>query len=87
MRLNPRALLTRLPFRARLAMAFSGLFLLAGILLLAFVVVLARYGTSQQVQGISVTYGGDLPTGTATPSGPYTPPARTPRSIPRAMSP
>ncbi|WP_327250887.1 sensor histidine kinase [Streptomyces sp. NBC_01244] len=73
MRLNPRALLTRLPFRARLAMAFSGLFLLAGILLLAFVVVLARYGTSQQVQGISVTYGGDLPTGTATPFGPVHP--------------
>lgn len=64
--LNPRALLSRLPFRARLAMAFSGLFLLAGILLLTFVVLLARYGTAQQVQGISVTYG-DLPSGQATP--------------------
>ncbi|MGW1776442.1 sensor histidine kinase [Streptomyces sp. NPDC002104] len=60
MRLNPRALLHGLPFRTRLALAFSGLFLLTGILLLAFVVVLARYGTAQQVQGISVSYG-DLP--------------------------
>ncbi|MFF1410894.1 hypothetical protein ACFVX6_14075 [Streptomyces sp. NPDC058289] len=69
---NPRALLSRLPFRVRLAMAFSGRFLLSGILLLAFVVLLARYGTAQQVQGISVTYG-DMPSGQATPRGPVEP--------------
>ncbi|MCX5129840.1 HAMP domain-containing sensor histidine kinase [Streptomyces sp. NBC_00347] len=66
MRLTPRALLHRMTFRTRLALAFSGLFLITGILLLAFVVVLARYGTAQQVQGISVTYG-DLPAGQADP--------------------
>lgn len=66
MRLNPRAMLSRLPFRARLAAGFSGLFLLAGIALLAFVVLLARYGTDQQVQGLSITYG-DAPSSLATP--------------------
>ncbi|CAM5233365.1 two-component sensor histidine kinase [Streptomyces spiroverticillatus] len=60
-------MLNRLPFRARLTVAFSGLFLLAGVGLLAFVVLLARYGTNQQVQGISVTYG-DLPSGQVPPS-------------------
>ncbi|MHC3472596.1 sensor histidine kinase [Streptomyces sp. 7R007] len=76
MRLNPLALLRRLPFRGRLAAAFSGLFLLAGIALLAFVVLLARYGTDQQVQGLSITYG-NTPSGHATlfkpmhPAGPY----------------
>ncbi|RII13035.1 Signal transduction histidine-protein kinase BaeS [Streptomyces sp. YIM 130001] len=72
MRLNPRALLRRLPFRSRLAVAFSGLFLVAGIILLAFVVVLARYGTDQQVQGMSVRYG-DLPDEEAPPFGPVRP--------------
>ncbi|MFB6517700.1 sensor histidine kinase [Streptomyces sp. NPDC056401] len=72
MRLTPRALLHRMPFRTRLALAFSGLFLITGILLLAFVVVLARYGTAQQVQGISVTYG-DLPSGQADPFEPARP--------------
>ncbi|WP_407835258.1 sensor histidine kinase [Streptomyces sp. DSM 116496] len=72
MRLTPRALLHRMPFRTRLALAFSGLFLITGILLLAFVVVLARYGTAQQVQGISVTYG-DLPSGRADPFEPAQP--------------
>ncbi|MFJ7266946.1 sensor histidine kinase [Streptomyces sp. NPDC099050] len=72
MRLTPRALLNRLPFRTRLALAFSGLFLLTGILLLAFVVVLARYGTAQQVQGISVTYE-DAPGGQTTPFEPVRP--------------
>ncbi|MFI9756320.1 sensor histidine kinase [Streptomyces sp. NPDC051963] len=62
MRLTPRALLSRLPFRTRLAIAFSGLFLLTGTFLLAFVVLLARYGTAKQVQSISVTYG-NLPKG------------------------
>lgn len=57
MRLNPRVWLGRLPFRTRLAAAFSALFLFAGILLLAFVVVLARYGTSQQINGMSISYG------------------------------
>ncbi|MER7177372.1 sensor histidine kinase [Streptomyces mesophilus] len=47
-----RLTLRRLPFRARLAVAFSGLFLLAGMGLLAFVVLLARYGTAQKVQGM-----------------------------------
>ncbi|MCX4775619.1 sensor histidine kinase [Streptomyces sp. NBC_01264] len=70
--LNPRALLRGLPFRIRLAMAFSGLFLLAGILLLTFVVLLARYGTAQQVQGISVTYA-DMPDGRTTPREPGEP--------------
>ncbi|WP_331772643.1 ATP-binding protein (plasmid) [Embleya sp. NBC_00888] len=51
MRLNPR----RLPFRTWLAGAFSGLFLLAGAALLAFVVLLARYGTAQRVQGMEIT--------------------------------
>ncbi|GCE00738.1 sensor histidine kinase [Embleya hyalina] len=67
MRLNPR----RLPFRARLAGAFGGLFLLAGAALLAFVVLLARYGTAQQVQGMEITR---LPTnavpGNAGPTAP-----------------
>lgn len=56
MRLNPRALLRRLPFRARLTAAISGLFLLTGTGLLAFVVLLARYGTAEQVQGLDITY-------------------------------
>ncbi|AZM64945.1 two-component sensor histidine kinase [Streptomyces sp. WAC 01420] len=45
----------RLPFRARLAAAIGGLFLLAGTGLLAFVVLLARYGTTQEVEGMRVT--------------------------------
>ncbi|GGP31396.1 two-component sensor histidine kinase [Streptomyces variabilis] len=72
MRMNWRALLSRLPFRVRLAAAISGLFLLAGIALLALVVLLARYGTAQQVEGLSVTYG-DAPSGPATPSEPVRP--------------
>ncbi|MCF2435922.1 HAMP domain-containing protein [Streptomyces thinghirensis] len=67
-----RARLSRLPFRARLAAAISGLFLLAGIALLAFVVLLARYGTAQQVQGMSITYG-DTPSTAATPFEPVRP--------------
>ncbi|MFI1485262.1 sensor histidine kinase [Streptomyces sp. NPDC020747] len=55
MRLNPRALLRGMPFRARLTAAFSVLFLLSGAALLAFVVLLARYGTAQQVKGIEIT--------------------------------
>ncbi|TDC75140.1 sensor histidine kinase [Streptomyces hainanensis] len=46
--------LRRPPFRARLAAAFTGLFLLAGVVLLAFVVLLARYGTAQRVEGMAV---------------------------------
>ncbi|AGP59530.1 sensor histidine kinase [Streptomyces rapamycinicus] len=72
MRLNPWALLSRLPFRARLTAAFSALFLIAGIALLAFVVLLARHGTEQQAQGISVTYG-DVPSGSGAPMGPVRP--------------
>ncbi|MEU8868339.1 sensor histidine kinase [Streptomyces umbrinus] len=62
MRLNPRALLRGMPFRARLTAAFSLLFLLAGAALLAFVVLLARYGTAQQVKGIEITKG-EVPSG------------------------
>ncbi|MEU9895207.1 sensor histidine kinase [Streptomyces phaeochromogenes] len=62
MRLNPRALLRGMPFRARLTAAFSVLFLLAGAALLAFVVLLARYGTAQQVKGIEITKG-EVPSG------------------------
>ncbi|WP_413099799.1 sensor histidine kinase [Streptomyces sp. Inha503] len=64
MRLKPWTLLSRLPFRARLTAAFSALFLIAGIALLAFVVLLARRGTQQQAQGLSVTYG-NVPGGPA----------------------
>ncbi|MEE4597976.1 ATP-binding protein [Streptomyces sp. DSM 41524] len=49
---DPRRALARLPFRARLAAAFSSLFLLAGAALLAFVVILARHGTAEQLVGI-----------------------------------
>ncbi|MEV2194500.1 ATP-binding protein [Streptomyces phaeochromogenes] len=62
MRLNPGALLRGMPFRARLTVAFSLLFLLAGAALLAFVVLLARYGTAQQLKGIEITKG-DVPSG------------------------
>ncbi|MEU9783668.1 HAMP domain-containing sensor histidine kinase [Streptomyces phaeochromogenes] len=62
MRLNPRALLRGMPFRARLTAAFSVLFLLAGAALLAFVVLLARYGTAQQVKGIEIMKG-EVPSG------------------------
>ncbi|MFF3707870.1 sensor histidine kinase [Streptomyces phaeochromogenes] len=62
MRLNPRELLRGMPFRARLTAAFSVLFLLAGAALLAFVVLLARYGTAQQVKGIEITKG-EVPSG------------------------
>ncbi|MCZ4507062.1 HAMP domain-containing sensor histidine kinase [Streptomyces sp. ActVer] len=62
MRLNPRALLRGMPFRARLTVAFSVLFLLAGAALLAFVVLLARYGTAQQVKGIEIRKG-EVPSG------------------------
>ncbi|QQM46079.1 HAMP domain-containing histidine kinase [Streptomyces liliifuscus] len=86
MRLNPRALLRGMPFRARLTAAFSVLFLLAGAALLAFVVLLARYGTAQQVEGIEITKG-DVPSGggfsavvggPTAPDGPFRPPV-TPR--------
>ncbi|MFC8448991.1 sensor histidine kinase [Kitasatospora sp. NPDC057223] len=85
MRLNPRALLNRLPFRTRLAIAFSGLFLLAGILLLTFVVVLARYGTAQQVQGITIIYQ-DVPSGQNTPAEPVNPLLTRPDLLPRPPS-
>ncbi|MGW4032685.1 sensor histidine kinase [Streptomyces sp. NPDC004838] len=52
--LDPRRALSRLPFRTRLAAAFSALFLLAGAVLLAFVVILARYGTAQEVESIEM---------------------------------
>ncbi len=76
MRLNPRTLLGRLPFRARLAAAISALFLLAGMALLAFVVLLARFGTAQQVQGIAVEQG-NVPTHGNVATSPAHPPHRT----------
>ncbi|MEV6008949.1 HAMP domain-containing sensor histidine kinase [Streptomyces sp. NPDC051976] len=73
MRLNPRTLLNRLPFRTRIAVAFSGLLLCTGVALLTFVVLLARYGTQQQVQGIAVRYG-EVPSGLASaPASPFAP--------------
>ncbi|MER6148145.1 sensor histidine kinase [Streptomyces hirsutus] len=62
MRLNPRTLLRGMPFRARLALAFSTLFLLTGAALLTFVVLLARYGTARQVEAIEITKS-DVPSG------------------------
>lgn len=53
--LTPRTLISRMPFRARLAASFAGLLLLVGSALLTFVVVLARHGTVQHVQGMQVT--------------------------------
>ncbi|MFX4291572.1 sensor histidine kinase [Streptomyces bohaiensis] len=58
-----------------MAAAGAGVFLLAGVALLAFVVLLARHGTNQQVEGLSITYV-DLPDaaegtdGTFGPAGP-----------------
>ncbi|MFD4119131.1 sensor histidine kinase [Streptomyces niveus] len=54
---HPITTLRGLPFRVRLAGAFAGLFLLSGVALLAFVVVLARYGTTQQVRDSEITRG------------------------------
>ncbi|MEW2517101.1 sensor histidine kinase [Actinacidiphila alni] len=77
MRLSPRGpagrpplrarLTGRLPLRARLAASISALFLLSGLALLAFVVLLARDGTARQVQGLAVKYA-DTPAG---PVGPF----------------
>ncbi|MFI1021843.1 sensor histidine kinase [Streptomyces olivaceus] len=58
MRLNPRIHLHDIPFRARLATAIGAVVLLAGVVLLVFVVVLARYGTAQQIDGMEIRYGG-----------------------------
>ncbi|MGW7517587.1 sensor histidine kinase [Streptomyces sp. NPDC054796] len=55
LRLHRRISLSRIPFRSRLALAFGGLFLLAGTSLLAFVVLLARYGTAEKTADISVS--------------------------------
>ncbi|GII92285.1 hypothetical protein [Sinosporangium siamense] len=68
--LDPRRALSLLPFRARLAVAFSTLFLLAGAALLAFVVILARYGTAQQLEGIDTQRLDGPLGGTASPVGP-----------------
>ncbi|MFE0690598.1 sensor histidine kinase [Streptomyces xiamenensis] len=46
--------LPRPTFRARLALAITGLLLLAGVALLTFVVLLARHGTAQQVGSMEV---------------------------------
>ncbi|MGW2047775.1 sensor histidine kinase [Streptomyces sp. NPDC001858] len=68
MRLTPRTLLRGMPFRARLTVAFSALFLLAGAALLVFVVLLARYGTARQVEGIAISRGAP-PSGSAVSAG------------------
>lgn len=79
MRLNPRTLLRDMPFRARLALAFSALFLLTGAALLTFVVLLARYGTARQVEAIEITkidapsgneFSGEFSSGYAQPTDP-----------------
>ncbi|MFB7652653.1 MULTISPECIES: ATP-binding protein [unclassified Streptomyces] len=84
MRLNPvrryRARLSRIPFRARLATAIGALVLLAGVALLAFVVLLVRYGTAEQVEGMEITYGNTL-TGGASSAGPMRPTGSTPHRV------
>ncbi|WP_240351064.1 sensor histidine kinase [Streptomyces olivoreticuli] len=77
---HPAAFLRALPFRTRLAAAFAGLFLLAGVILLAFVIALAGYGTAQQVQGTEVTSLPGLGTdgGTPAPASPTAPGAPRP---------
>ncbi|MDQ0788277.1 HAMP domain-containing sensor histidine kinase [Streptomyces sp. B3I8] len=67
--LSPRATLRRLPFRTRLAAAICTLFLAAGIALLTFVVLLARHGTDQQVQGMAIARSDHGPTD---PRSPFT---------------
>ncbi|WP_406147742.1 sensor histidine kinase [Streptomyces sp. NBC_01012] len=62
-----RISLSRIPFRSRLALAFGGLFLLAGTSLLAFVVLLARYGTAEKTADISVSKAPVDPDDTASP--------------------
>ncbi|WP_329469166.1 HAMP domain-containing histidine kinase [Streptomyces sp. NBC_01723] len=84
MRLNPvrryRARLSRIPFRVRLATAIGALVLLAGVGLLAFVVLLVRYGTAQQVDGMEITYG-NTPTGGASSAGPTRPTGGAPHRV------
>ncbi|MET7639739.1 ATP-binding protein [Streptomyces sp. NPDC005438] len=64
-RLSP----SRVSFRSRLALAFGALFLLTGTLLLAFVVLLARHGTAEKTEGISVSRAPVVPSPTASPPG------------------
>jgi signal transduction histidine kinase len=59
-RLNARSLVRRMTFRARLAAGIVSLFLLSGTALLAFVVLLARYGTATTVQQMRITH--NIPT-------------------------
>ncbi|UED85059.1 sensor histidine kinase [Streptomyces profundus] len=59
----------RTPFVTRLALAFGGLFLLSGTALLAFVVVLARYGTAARISGIALTTDDEPPSGRMYPTG------------------
>lgn len=91
MRLNPRAVrlrtrtalrlppfrtaLRRLPFRTRLAAAICALFLVAGVALLTFVVLLARHGTDQQVQGMAISRSSDHGRTTTNPNPDPTPAA------------
>lgn len=65
LRIRRRISLSRVPFRTRLALAFGGLFLLAGTSLLAFVVLLARYGTAEKTADISVSKTPVVPDDTA----------------------
>jgi signal transduction histidine kinase len=57
------------PFRTRLALAFGGLFLSSGTALLAFVVVLSRYGTARETGGFSITAEETLSTERMSPTG------------------
>ncbi|MFC8076169.1 sensor histidine kinase [Streptomyces sp. NPDC057307] len=86
---HPLAALRGLPFRVRLAGAFAGLFLLSGVALLTFVVVLARYGTTRQVMDSEIIRGagsevgaggwtGVSPYGTSGPASPVDPTGPTP---------
>ncbi len=59
---------SRTPFRTRLALAFGGLFLVSGTALLAFVVVLARYGTAWQTAHTDFTGNDAQPTGGTVPA-------------------
>ncbi|MEY9854995.1 signal transduction histidine kinase [Catenulispora sp. GAS73] len=81
---DPRTLISRMPFRVRLATSFAGLFLLVGSALLTFVVVLARHGTVQHVQGMGITYvtAPDYDTGPFSPSSPALPTGSAHRTSP-----
>ena len=85
--LSPRAALRRLPFRTRLAAAISTLFLVAGVALLTFVVLLARHGTDQQVRGMAIARSDHGPTDPRSPVTSVPVPPTTPRPNPTTPRP